>query len=168
MVGQSDTVFIRQSELASDTLIYKTDTVLFSSPMLRHYLVGTTVLKMSRKNELSKNKGYNLIILKSTDCQKKVGPDVEIKDEVNFVTKSDSLWVAELNIFANCCYSFLGEIEIINDTIMNFVYHGYGTRCFCTCCFGLIYEIERWKDVDDYDIKYFMINEERKSLVRIE
>lgn len=47
----------------------------------------------------------------------------------------------EVVITANCCASFLGEIQIKNDTTLNILYTEYGDECFCHCSFNIIYTI---------------------------
>jgi hypothetical protein len=64
----------------------------------------------------------------------------------------------KFNAPSNCGYSFLGEIEIVNDTL-NLIYQGYGTNCFGNCLFAFEYEIQ--KDITNeniLDVKYVMIN----------
>ena len=64
----------------------------------------------------------------------------------------------KFNAPSNCGYSFLGEIEIVNDTL-NLIYQGYGTNCFGNCLFAFEYEIQ--KDIANeniLDVNYVMIN----------
>lgn len=164
-----DTVFISKQVNwgESDKKIYETDTVIFPSPMARHILVGTTVLTNSSKNEKAKNYGYSLRTITSSSCKKdKPGAIPEYIQEVSDVIKSDSIWTVNLKITSNCCYSFLGDIEVVEDTVLNLIYHGYGSYCFCTCCFGLQYEMWRTSLVNKKDLEYFMINGDRKTLKR--
>jgi len=165
-----DTVFIKKNATPFDSMVvYEIDTLLFDSPLARHILIGTTVLVGSPGNEAVKNFGYNLFKLESTSCKGELdGPPKAGSDRVVHVIRTDSLWTVELNITSNCCHSFLGEIEVVDGSILNLIYHGYGTYCFCECCFGLTYWIYREKFVDPKDITRFMINGDRRTLNKID
>ena len=167
---EMDTVFIKLNATPFDsTISYKIDTVLFDSPVVRHLLIGTTVLVASPKNQGTRNFGYDLFKIESSACQKELdGPPKGGSDRVVRVTRTDTLWTVELNITSNCCHSFLGEIEVVDGSTLNLVYHGYGTSCSCDCCFGLTYSIYREKFVDPRDITTFMINGDRRTLHRID
>lgn len=167
--AEKDSVFIRTNATPFDsTITYQTDTILFDTPMARHVLVGTAVLTASPKNEGARNFGYGLFGLESSACQRELeGPKREGSDLVVSVARTDTLWVIEANISSNCCHSFLGEIEIVEGSVMNLIYHGYGTYCSCDCCFGLTYRILREKFVEPEDVKEFMINGDKRTLRRI-
>lgn len=162
-----DTVFISQDTNQYNTpASYKTDTLVFKTPSWRHILIGTTVLEDSEGNMKALNYGYSLIDISSSECKddkKKL-----FDTQVSTINKTDSIWTVEISIGANCCYSFLGEIDIVEDSIIDLKYYGYGGYCSCTCCFGLTYKI----DYEDYKnqkkINYFMINGDKATLVKKE
>lgn len=126
-------------------------------------LSGTHVLQNSIKLIAAKNDGYFLTSVKSTECQ-----DTPHKTEFTSFTKTarsngTEIITIELQITANCCYHFLGEIEIIGNTL-NIIYHGYGGHCSCTCCFGLEYELSA---LNPTPIEYMMINGDSNSKTKI-
>ncbi|TXI82927.1 MAG: hypothetical protein E6Q44_00530 [Flavobacteriales bacterium] len=168
--AEKDTVFIKANVTPYDsTVSYRIDTLLFDSPMMRHILVGTTVLTASPKNESARNFGYSLLALGASACQKELdGPAKDGSDRVISVLRNDTMWIIETNISSNCCHSFLGEIEVVDGSILNLIYHGYGTYCFCECCFGLTYRIGREIFVDPKDVNQFMINGDKRTLRRID
>ena len=49
---------------------------------------------------------------------------------------NDTEMLIDINISENCCYSFLCDIAIINNSTINLIFYGYGTYCDCDCCFG--------------------------------
>jgi hypothetical protein len=161
-----DTVFIKKNiDPIADKPVYQTDTILFDTHMARHILIGTTILPSSANSELAKNYGYNLKELKSSDCKETKGKSFPI--EVLSTVRTDTLLTIDISIGANCCYSFLGDMTVKNDSIIDLIYHGYGSYCFCTCCFGLTYEIERWPFMDEHSITHVMINGDESTLTEI-
>ncbi len=141
--AQTDTVFIRYDRLPlRPEQVYHTDTVLIS-PRDHNWLIGTTVLEGSRLNTEAANHGYFIKRLTLTPCSE---PEVNLKPN-HVVTQEGNTGgqygtlLLHINVIGNCCNSFLGEIEIVQDSILNLVHSGYGESCFCHCCFGLAYEI---------------------------
>lgn len=127
-------------------------------------LKGTTVLTGSDKNALSNYVyGYHLSEITSSECQLGGRPE-EIKEKILGITKTDSSFSIAANIMGNCAHAFLGEIEIVNDSIINLIAHGYGGNSTCACCFGLTYLIS-YDETASKKVKYVMINGMRNTLV---
>ncbi len=130
-------------------------------------LKGTTVLTGSDKNALSEYvHGYRLSNITSSECQNG-GRSEESKEEILNISKTDSSYNFSINIIGNCAHAFLGEIEIMNDTIMNLISHGYGGNSTCACCFGLTYTIS-FDQTASKNVKYVMINSIKNTMIEIE
>lgn len=113
-------------------------------------LTGTAVLAASEKNMTSRTHGLYLDTIYASPCSRP-SEETPSRTEVTSVSLiNDSTLVMSANVFANCSYSFLGEIEVVNDNTINLIYHGYGSYAMCNCCFGLTYRISLFRD-DDTD-----------------
>jgi len=126
-----------------------------------HQLTGTTVLKSSSKIlDARWVHGLWLEDLKSSECLKPQSETPSPTEITSIKQTNDSILIITANIYENCGYSFLGEIEIVTDNTLNLIYHGYGGYAMCNCCFGLTYKIELIKDEQyKFDkLKYLTIN----------
>lgn len=112
-------------------------------------LQGTCVLRGSEKNMSAFNSGFLLEKIVSNGCLN--SNTKSRKNEVTKVTSYSNILRAEFLVFANCCNSFLGEIEIRKDTL-NLIYQGYGNYCFCNCCHNLTYFIKKGDNINHYII----------------
>jgi hypothetical protein len=143
---QEDTVFIKHAkDWTSDTLVYVTDTVLFSSGMVRHILTGTTVLPETHNQVLCKGYGLYLKKVTKSDCQGSEDWLYKSEEKINSIEITDSTITVDINIKDNCCYDFLCEIVVDENKTLNLIYQGYGSYCACDCdcCFGLTYHIKK-------------------------
>lgn len=165
--AQQDSVFIRRSlDRFADTLEYKEDTVLLENSFSQ-ILVGTMILP-GRTSCLNTEYeyGYGLDSVFVTPCNITGRPEEEIK--VDFVTRTDTTLSIQCKIVENCCHEFLCEVEVLEDSILNLKYLGYGSLCACFCCFGLNYSFTINNRVESYSkIKQVMINEDRKTLFKL-
>lgn len=167
-LGQSDTVFMRYDmNIYDDTLTYSTDTIIFDSVDME-LLYGTTILPSTGNQQYAKGYGLHFNNVIFSDCSKGERPTGEI--EILSIIESDSTIIFDCKIFGNCCHSFLCDVEIKEDSILNLIYYGYGAGyCACNCCFGLIYEFDFYKEHSDFDeLKFVMINNEKQSLIKLE
>lgn len=160
--GQSDTVFIRYNMDISDEIPnYRTDTLIFDSPYLRQIIYGTSVLPWTHNQQKAKNFGIVLKSVTGTDCKESGKPSA---DEVVSIAETDTTLKIEINLWGNCCHSFLCDLEIIEDSVVNLVYYGYGaTYCACDCCFGLTYNMDKWNFDRGKSLKSVMINGDRQT-----
>jgi hypothetical protein len=145
--GQADTVFIKYNkDKFEEKPNYKTDTIIFDTPNARQILYGTTVLPWTLNQQIAKGYGLYLNSVSLTPCK-----------------QNDKLTI-EVKYWANCCHSFLCDLEVINDMTVNLIIYGYGaTYCSCSCCFGLTYNISTMT-VDEFDkLKYITINGNEKT-----
>lgn len=56
------------------------------------------------------------------------------------INKKDTLNI-EASFIDGFCLSFIGEIELINDSIISLNYTDYGEGCLCACCYRMTYKI---------------------------
>lgn len=162
-----DTVFIRQDKNYDDTLIYKTDIVIFQSGMTKHILIGTTVLPWTDNQQMAK--GYRLYFheVKKSDCLQSEEIVYRSPDKINSIIDTDSTLTVDISITDNCCYDFFCDISVDSSATLNLIFYGYGTYCFCYCCFGLTYYFSKLKSPDYPDLKAVMINSNHNTTMRI-
>ncbi len=164
--AQSDTVYIRyDSDKFDDQITYKTDTVVFDTPNARQVLYGTTVLPWTVNQQLAKNFGLYLDKVSITECNQELGKQPDEQDQVVLVSESVDSLTIEIKIWGNCCHSFLCDLQVMEDRMINLIASGYGgTYCSCTCCYGLIFHIATMRG-DEYDkLDTIMVNNDRQSL----
>ncbi len=161
--GQADTVFMKyNSNQYDDSITYKTDTILFNTPLERHILMGTTILPSTHNQLEAWGHGLYIKKVEKTECKNNEHP-IE-KNKILSIFKNDSVLTVETTIYDNCCYSFLCDAAVDSASILNLIFNGYGTFCSCYCCFGLKYYFEILKNPDYPEIKAIMINGDRKTL----
>jgi hypothetical protein len=131
-----------------------------------YVLQGTTVLRWSSKYRQTLYKyGYYLDELNASACDNGGKREEELKDTILIAVQSDSTIAISISKVANCSDAFLGEIEIVNDSIINLVTHEYGGRSICSCCFGLDFIIKT--EGIHKQIRYTMIDGDRNTLTEI-
>lgn len=163
-----DTLFIRHSLPAFDSLIYTTDSIVFRSQMANHYLVGTTILPNTNNRMMAMHYGMYLNGVRITACEGEAeayGDDAFNKVEA--VRTTDTSMVIDLKIFDNCCFDFLCDAIVDSTGTLDLLFTGYGTYCSCDCCFGLTYLFEIRFDEDTPPIKQVMINGDRSTLFQL-
>lgn len=167
--GQADTVFIRydKNQFGEEKIEYNTDTIIFETPTARAILHGTTVLPWTGNQQNAKGYGLYLDKVEITPCQQ--GERPKEQEEVISVSQTDTTLTIQLNILGNCCHSFLCDIQIENDSIVNLIQYGYGaTYCACICCFGLTYEFSLLREYSEFDkLKKVMINGDERTLKQL-
>jgi hypothetical protein len=132
----------------------------------RDMLIGTSVLHGSEKNmSAATSHGLYLDNIKSSDCLTSNSehlPATEIKS----IHVNDSLLTIDIVTTANCSHHFLGEIEVLGDSVLNLSYHTYGGYAFCNCCFGLTYFINIIKEqnFNPDKVKFAMIGDKKRTM----
>ena len=161
--SQADTVFIKYNkEKFEEKPHYKTDTVIFETPNARQLLYGTTILPWTSSQQMAKNFGLAFQRVSNTGCKQTGKPTV---NEIVSIAETDTTLSIELKIWGNCCHSFLCDLEIVDNSIVNLKYYGYGaTNCDCDRCYGLTYTFEKW-DFKEYKLlKGVMINGDKQTM----
>lgn len=168
--GQTkDTVFIKYvRDWTADSLIYTTDTVIFESGMTRNILTGSTILPETHNQRSARAYGLYFNKVTASSCQKDTIEYYSHQDKINYITSTDSTLQVDINIFDNCCYSFLCDISVDSSATLNLIYYGYGNSyCACECCFGLTMHFTKMKGAEYKAIKAVMINGNRKTVKQI-
>ena len=161
--AQVDTVFMRFNAGGWDSLHYVTDTLIFPSPNGHHILKGTTVLPWTGNQENAKAYSLYLANIIRSDCPKTSGDQYMEHGLINSITLTDTSLVVDIKIFENCCYDFLADVSVDTAGIINLIYHGYGSFCFCQCCFGLTYYFQRVDYPDVEEISAVIINGDQRT-----
>lgn len=152
----SDTVFIKRQLSKNEIQI---DTFLIEAGVSsQQVLVGTTMLPSTQKMIGLLNKGVSPISLEVLEACDNSGkpPSGNYPDFKAIVRDADKLTI-DVAIVANCCHNFLGEAEIIGDTL-NLIYTGYGSFCSCNCCYTLRYTFDTSMESDDQVLKHVTVN----------
>ena len=169
--AQQDTVFIRYNIADYDEpVFYKTDTILFSDrPFMRDrdMLIGTTVLPWTSKQQNAKNYGLYLQNVTSEPCGNSGDRIFSETDKITSVIETEDKLKISIKIIDNCCYSFLCDVEVIDEKTINLITHGYGSYCFCTCCFGLTFHFDIIKDYDYTKLENIIINGQENTRRKI-
>jgi hypothetical protein len=168
LFGQQDTVFItKPGDNSSDTMVYKTDTILVDYGCSNHVLIGTSIIP-NTQNQLSAWK-YGLFFsnIKKSECLDSGEEGYQNSDIIHSVVKTDTSLVIDVNVYDNCCYDFLCDISVDKSGTLHLIYDGYGTLCACNCCFGLTYYISKENSSGFSSIKSVMIHNNRKSRIKL-
>jgi hypothetical protein len=135
----------------------------------RNVLIGTTVLRGSEKNVgATIHNGLYFKELKGSDCLSS-GEHLPATEIRSIHYSKDSMLIIDIITTANCSHHFLGEIEVLEDSLINVSYHTYGGYALCNCCFGLTYYIETLEEqnFNPGQLKYALIEGDRKTKKKI-
>ncbi len=129
-----------------------------------YILKGTTVLPWTDNYRHALYQyGYVLVSLTSSDCAYSGDGIDTMSDQVISSTYNDSTLQVSIRKIANCTDQFLGEIEILGDSVINLITHGYGGHSTCICCFTLVYTIET-EGINSH-LRYLSIDGDKRTLV---
>ena len=151
-----DTVFLKYNAGSYDTLIYEIDTLFKKVPFGPNYIFESDWITNS-SNQLGVL-GYGIHASSIEAECKKNKRRIELRENklVNWV-KTDSSLIFEYEVVENCCYSFLCDMEILNEKTLNLIYHGYGSICGCTCVHNLKYELSLDFLDDEYEENFMKL-----------
>ncbi|MCR9173266.1 MAG: hypothetical protein NXI10_12265 [bacterium] len=155
--AQYDTVFVKYMHAHGDGESYFYDTLFTDMPNENHILVGTTKLPGTQTQYSSYPYGLYFSDFTGSDCKSHSESKAYGPDQILDVESTDSTFINHCQIGANCCYDFLGDMEVSEDGILDLKYYGYGDYCACNCCFGLTYTFQ----------KENLYGDEKKELVGI-
>jgi hypothetical protein len=154
-------------------VLYKTDTLIFdnSSERERSILIGTTVLPWTNGQMVAKHYGIDFLKKVTLEpCDNGSDKAYTITDKINSVIETDNELIVSIEISANCCHSFLGDVDIIDGNTINLITHGYGAWCACMCCFGLTFHFDITKEgtyLDYKNLEYIIINGQKETRRKI-
>jgi hypothetical protein len=164
----NDTIIIIQYKYSIDNpnnRITIIDTIFPNALNSQNALIGTSAFYGSSQNRITGLKyGYYLVSVEGSESLCEVNL-YEEENKIISITKNRYDLIADIKIVENCCNSFLGETEFKNDTTISLNYQAYGYNCSCSFCYSLKYTING--DFEDSKIKYFMINNDPKTLMEI-
>ncbi len=166
---QADTVFIRKNISDTETPKYANDTVIFESFVGRNMLIGSKMLPTTFNQLACRRFGLFADRIESSQCNKEM-EHFEILNKMGSIVKTDSTLTIDIQISSNCCFSFLGDIAVVEDSILKLIHIDYGeSHCACECCFGLKYYLGIGWYSDDHEykkVRYVMINDDRKTITK--
>lgn len=160
-----DTVFIRYNKANSDVLEYTTDTVLFQSEMTRNMILGTSIWPSS-SNQYNAYWEYGIYFkdVKLSKCIGQTDENNKFKTGITDILVTDSTWVFKKVISGNCCHSFICDIKINDDLVLELLEFGYGTNhCDCACLYELTYTLQKIDFDRSKNIKSVMIDGDKKT-----
>ena len=172
--SQQDTIFVRYNIADyNKPLSYKTDTILFTErgfDIDRDLLIGTMVLPWTYNQINAKGYGLNLENVTLDPCENSEEAYFMERDEIISVIETENELNISIKIAANCCHSFLCDVDVIDEKTINLIMHGYGAYCACLCCFGLTFHFDIIKDSEylEYEkLKDIIINGQEKTRKKI-
>lgn len=160
--GQQDTIIIVYPQ--DPTYLIKTgsDTLFVDTPSDGTILFGTTIIPITSNQVGLYGAGLWLDNLVDSPChssQEPSGIDKNISSSSN-----DSILRVSLEITSNCCHRFLGDAELVDDSVLNLIYIGYSGNCACYCCVGLTYTFRKEYPNPDIKISHVMINGDKTTM----
>lgn len=129
-------------------------------------LKGNVILLNSEKIREAKNSG---MLFQSFSVQLL---DSEFSDETKLleikrIELIDHLYLIQFNAASFCGYSFLGEIQILGNTL-NLIYQGYGSSSIGNCRYTFQYEVKKEENEAVLNLKYIMINGNPKTKIELD
>lgn len=146
------------------------DTIIQSNSIRNNYIVGTSWLTNSPKMVTLRGLGLSPKNVKSTCIN-------DNYEKIKFLRPpllniSDSIFKVTFDIVANCCHSFICDVEQTNDSTLNFLYYNYGAHCACRCLHKLEYNLgydfmfEENRKTKFKGIRYITLNGTRRSIIK--
>ncbi|MDX5346671.1 MAG: hypothetical protein LPJ89_11360 [Hymenobacteraceae bacterium] len=162
-----DTVFIRQDKNHDDTLIYESDTIVFTSGMMKNILIGSTVIPYTYNQIQASNYGLKLEKVTRSNCRQDGQEIYSRSSKINSILSTDTTLTVDIKIVDNCCFDFLYDFSVIDGSTINLSYVGYGTYCGCNCCYGVTFHFSKNSNFNKKEMKTVMINNNPKSAEKI-
>ena len=166
-----DTIMISHKEYTDEKSFFVTDTIISKPFAPVNFLVGTTILA-NTFSQISAYFDYGLDfdkVIPNSNCG-------EIEEEyfsspITNIEKSDNLLIIEFKYGKGCMQDILCDFGIIDDEILDLKYIAYGAYGESGSCFSLTYFIrinKKYASKDFSDIKYVMLNGNKKTLRKLE
>lgn len=140
--AQKDTIVIWQQQHLEDTSYYQLDTLIQPVSTDRAFLMGSMMLPSSRNQLEARKFDVRLIDMEVSKCERntELAPSLML----SFPHQNDSLIEISVRGVENCCYAFLGDIGVYDDSTLNIIAYPYGNyHCACNCEYTLKYTIIR-------------------------
>ena len=164
--AQQDTIFVRYPDNSADELTYLTDTVLQEYGIAHPYLVGTCKIPGSATQIYAMGNGVYFDKVTKSAC-KATGDEVyRDSTHINSYELTDKTLTVDMTFIDNCCFEFLCDIDLDEKGILHLRYTGYGSLCGCMCCFGVVYHFDLDRELEDFNLKGIMYEDDEKTLIR--
>lgn len=121
-----------------------------------HELKGNTILLNSEKIRAAKNTGMHLLSFSVQPLTVEFSDEVQVL-EIERIELEENHCIIQFNAPSYCGYSFLAEIQILDDTL-NLIYQGYGSYTLGHCRYLFQYEVQKEHNNNMLSLKYIMIN----------
>ncbi len=103
-------------------------------------LLKAEIKAKSKHNKISKSKGFELVGI-SARFGKGMENTTKVEESVTNIEYSGDTLLVEVSLVANCCASFVAELEITNDKTLNIVFEKNDINCLCLKGIYLTYKI---------------------------
>lgn len=160
--GQQDTIIIVYPNDPTYLINTGNDTLFVDTPSDGTILFGTTIIPTTSNQVGLYGAGLWLDNLVDSPCNSSQEPSGI--DKVISSSSNDSILAISIEVTSNCCHRFLGDAELVDESILNLIYIGYGGNCACYCCFGLTYTFRKEYPNPDIKVSQIMINGDRSTL----
>lgn len=131
-------------------LDYSRRTQLSSIDEVEGMSEGTKIDTMSRHYKHAVDNGFKLYAFDFSSCKGGV-EEFNVQNHIVDISINELETSIIVGITEYCCVSFIGTIEIQNDTV-NLLYKTYKDYCDCMCCYSLEYRIETSKPISGYKL----------------
>jgi len=123
-------------------------------------LLKAEIKAKSKHNKISKSKGFELVGI-SARFGKGMENTTKVEESVTNIEYSGDTLLVEVSLVANCCASFVAELEITNDKTLNIVFEKNDINCLCLKGIYLTSnaeteEIEFWGNGNMKSIKMYL------------
>lgn len=166
--AQQDTIFVRYPDNSSDELTYLTDTVLQEYGISHPYMVGTCIIPGTSGQSLALNNGVYFKNVSKAPCNSNGDEAYTSKTRINSYELKDNSLIVDMTFIDNCCYEFLCDVDMDENGILHLRYTGYGALCACMCCFGVVYHFDLDRELEDFNLKGIMYEDQAESLILFE
>ena len=103
-------------------------------------LLKAEVKTKSKHNKLSKSQGFELVIV-SARFGKGMENITKVEEAITSLEYSGDTIIVEVSLVANCCASFVAELETTNDKTLNIIIEKNDINCLCLKGIYLTYKI---------------------------
>lgn len=169
--NDGDTIWVTYNTRQGDSMVKQTDTHYFKSGLEAVYLVGNAKLESSRNQLNARRFDVCLDSFGVSHCGDAIEAPRYREVGIKEITYSGNTINISVNVFSNCCYSFIGDIGVQNDSTINLINIPYGqNHCACNCIFTINYSIKSncmRNDESGNKLKALVINGNSKTMVKI-
>ncbi|MBL4652666.1 MAG: hypothetical protein JKY53_07345 [Flavobacteriales bacterium] len=115
-------------------------TLAFPGFTQEHKLLKAEIKSKSKLNKTSTEKGFEFVAI-SARFGKGMENLTKVEEAVTSIEYSGDTLVVEVSLVANCCASFVAELETVDNKTLNFVFEKNDIDCLCLKGIYLTYKI---------------------------